>query len=294
MPQHRVVACCQSVPTPGPHHASVPLPTYLRSSLCAMCCCAMCCCAVCVAVPYPLRRQVFVANPNKPQAIVDILTNNREKLLKYLEDFHTDRGEGTGRQQQQRQRLLQWLLVVVAVLSSRSLFVQPLQAEDDVCLVRVHGYVAAMPGTARKGQFPALLMVFGCVLQQITCCMPTAGPFEHMCAIPATLSCLIRPSLAADEDEQFKEEKAVIIREISLLGREQQQQQQPPAAGTPAQQQQEQQEQQQPALAAPQQQQQPGDLAPQAAAAAAGHQEGPSAAAAGSAPAAAGSNEGVS
>jgi hypothetical protein len=36
---------------------------------------------------------VFVANPNKPQAIVDILTNNREKLLKYLEDFHTDRGE---------------------------------------------------------------------------------------------------------------------------------------------------------------------------------------------------------
>jgi calcium binding protein 39 len=38
-------------------------------------------------------RQVFVANPNKPQAIVDILTNNREKLLKYLEDFHTDRGE---------------------------------------------------------------------------------------------------------------------------------------------------------------------------------------------------------
>ncbi|WIA32115.1 hypothetical protein OEZ86_002966 [Tetradesmus obliquus] len=132
--------------------------------------------------------KVFVANPNKPQAIVDILTNNREKLLKYLEDFHTDR----------------------------------------------------------------------------------------------------------DEDEQFKEEKAVIIREISLLGREQQQQQQPPAAGTPAQQQQEQQEQQQPALAAPQQQQQPGDLAPQAAAAAAGHQEGPSAAAAGSAPAAAGSNEGVS
>jgi hypothetical protein len=40
--------------------------------------------------------QVFVANPNKPQAIVDILTNNREKLLKYLEDFHTDRGEWRG------------------------------------------------------------------------------------------------------------------------------------------------------------------------------------------------------
>jgi hypothetical protein len=48
----------------------------------------MCCCALLLVSP-----QVFVANPNKPQAIVDILTNNREKLLKYLEDFHTDRGE---------------------------------------------------------------------------------------------------------------------------------------------------------------------------------------------------------
>lgn len=40
-----------------------------------------------------LILQVFVANPNKPQPIVDILTNNREKLLKYLEDFHTERGK---------------------------------------------------------------------------------------------------------------------------------------------------------------------------------------------------------
>lgn len=37
--------------------------------------------------------QVFVANPNKPQPIIDILANNKEKLLKYLEDFHTDKGE---------------------------------------------------------------------------------------------------------------------------------------------------------------------------------------------------------
>ncbi len=37
--------------------------------------------------------QVFVANPNKHQPIVDILRNNKEKLLKYLEDFHTDRGK---------------------------------------------------------------------------------------------------------------------------------------------------------------------------------------------------------
>lgn len=40
----------------------------------------------------PSRPQVFVANPNKPQPIVDILTNNRDRLLKYLEDFHTEKG----------------------------------------------------------------------------------------------------------------------------------------------------------------------------------------------------------
>ena len=37
--------------------------------------------------------QVFVANPNKPDAIVEILTSNKDKLLKYLGDFHTDKGE---------------------------------------------------------------------------------------------------------------------------------------------------------------------------------------------------------
>ena len=36
--------------------------------------------------------QVFVANPNKPQPIVDILANNRDKLLKFLEEFHTEKG----------------------------------------------------------------------------------------------------------------------------------------------------------------------------------------------------------
>jgi len=37
--------------------------------------------------------KVFVGNPSKPQPIIDILSNNREKLLKYLEDFHTDRDD---------------------------------------------------------------------------------------------------------------------------------------------------------------------------------------------------------
>ena len=36
--------------------------------------------------------QVFVANPNKTPAIVTILVSNRDKLLKYLGDFHTDKG----------------------------------------------------------------------------------------------------------------------------------------------------------------------------------------------------------
>ena len=38
------------------------------------------------------HAQVFVANPNKSDSIVDILTSNKEKLLKYLGDFHTDKG----------------------------------------------------------------------------------------------------------------------------------------------------------------------------------------------------------
>lgn len=33
-----------------------------------------------------------MANPNKTKAVSDILVNNKEKLLKYLEDFHNDRG----------------------------------------------------------------------------------------------------------------------------------------------------------------------------------------------------------
>ena len=41
------------------------------------------------------RLQVFVANPNKPQSIIDILINNKEKQLKNLEEFHTDKGAST-------------------------------------------------------------------------------------------------------------------------------------------------------------------------------------------------------
>lgn len=37
--------------------------------------------------------KVFVANPAKPQPIVDILANNREKLLKFLEEFLVERDD---------------------------------------------------------------------------------------------------------------------------------------------------------------------------------------------------------
>ena len=37
--------------------------------------------------------QVFVANPNKPRPILDILLRNQEKLVDFLTKFHTDRAE---------------------------------------------------------------------------------------------------------------------------------------------------------------------------------------------------------
>lgn len=37
--------------------------------------------------------KVFVANPNKPKAILDILLRNQDKLVDFLTKFHTDRSE---------------------------------------------------------------------------------------------------------------------------------------------------------------------------------------------------------
>jgi len=37
--------------------------------------------------------QVFVANPNKPRPIQEILLRNQEKLVEFLSRFHTDRSE---------------------------------------------------------------------------------------------------------------------------------------------------------------------------------------------------------
>jgi len=37
--------------------------------------------------------KVFVANPNKPKPILDILLRNQDKLIEFLSKFHTDRSE---------------------------------------------------------------------------------------------------------------------------------------------------------------------------------------------------------
>lgn len=74
--------------------------------------------------------QVFVANPKKPQPIIDILTNNKDKLLKYLEDFHTDKGEAQGCNTSNRSCIgswhaLNWLMTIVLpslLLAARWLF----------------------------------------------------------------------------------------------------------------------------------------------------------------------------
>ena len=42
------------------------------------------------------HRQVFVANPNKTQPIIDILAGNKDKLLRYLADFHSDKSAPSG------------------------------------------------------------------------------------------------------------------------------------------------------------------------------------------------------
>jgi len=39
--------------------------------------------------------KVFVANPTKPTAVVDILLKNREKLERFLSDFQTDREDAS-------------------------------------------------------------------------------------------------------------------------------------------------------------------------------------------------------
>lgn len=37
--------------------------------------------------------QVFVANPNKPRPILEILLRNKDRLVDFLSKFHNDRSE---------------------------------------------------------------------------------------------------------------------------------------------------------------------------------------------------------
>ena len=50
-------------------------------------------CTVTLNIDYILEFQVFVANPNKPRPILDILLRNQDKLVDFLSKFHTDRSE---------------------------------------------------------------------------------------------------------------------------------------------------------------------------------------------------------
>jgi len=40
-----------------------------------------------------VSSQVFVANPNKTQPVLDILIKNQSKLVEFLSHFQTDRSE---------------------------------------------------------------------------------------------------------------------------------------------------------------------------------------------------------
>ena len=42
---------------------------------------------------YTSCMQVFVANPNKPRPILEILLRNKDKLVDFLQKFHNDRQE---------------------------------------------------------------------------------------------------------------------------------------------------------------------------------------------------------
>ena len=53
-----------------------------------------CCCWTQALTPaLKTTLQVFVANPNKSRPVVEVLVNNKDKLLTYLRDFHTDKGK---------------------------------------------------------------------------------------------------------------------------------------------------------------------------------------------------------
>lgn len=50
--------------------------------------------------------KVFVANPHKSQPIKDILTMNKEKMLKYLKEFHKEREADDEEFAEEKQMLL--------------------------------------------------------------------------------------------------------------------------------------------------------------------------------------------
>jgi hypothetical protein len=117
---------------------------------------------------------VFVANPNKPPAITEILANNRDKLLKYLEDFHTDKGGWVGG----------WV-----------------GRQGSEAGLQVATLVQVMSRSCHASSRSDTRLALGW----------SSGVSELYTLLPMCVR------TCADEDEQFKEEKAVIIKEISML-----------------------------------------------------------------------------
>lgn len=129
--------------------------------------------------PLP-ARQVFVANPNKTRPVVEILHNNRDKLLKYLDDFHADRG--------------QCAATAIAVLAGW-----------------LAGWCMGAGWPARQAALKeSSVASAGRPRLRLRARRTFANP--HPAPGPSAA-----PGLPPADDEQFKEEKAVIIKEISLL-----------------------------------------------------------------------------
>lgn len=132
-----------------------------------------------------LVAQVFVANPNKTPKITELLQHNKDKLLRYLGDFHTDKGVCSTNNAG---------CVLVAV--SPETLTGPPKAHLPCC-----------PGKV------VYRSVFRILSEQYA-----LQPTCDSCLLPSGDALALSDNrYCCAEDEQFKEEKAVIIKEISML-----------------------------------------------------------------------------
>ena len=130
--------------------------------------------------------QVFVANPNKTPKITELLQHNKDKLLRYLGDFHTDKGGCS--------------------------------TKDAGCVLAA-GFPDTLTGPpkARLPCCPGQVVYRSviCIQSEQYALQPACNSHLLLCAADALA--LNDDRFSCAEDEQFKEEKAVIIKEISML-----------------------------------------------------------------------------